>query len=763
MIRAEGPEKAKIMIIGEAWGAAEEKAKAPFKGMAGKVLDGILEEVGIPRGMCRITNVVHRRPPGNNFGVFYDKKSGKKVPTPELAEAYERLKNEIASCQPNVIVPLGNEAMKAVAGLNGIMDWRGSTLSTSLGKVIPTIHPAAIYRKWTLRPASVSDFTRIAEQSEFPEVKETERTLIINPTFEEVLHEIEEAEKAKAVAFDIEVESEQITCIGLSHRLHRAICIPFWWGASGSFFSEDQESQIWDALRGLLESKEGSVKVAHNGAYDIEYLYTTVGIFPKLGFDTMLGFHTLYSELPKSLGFLVSLYTDHPFYKYQRKTDSMSEYFKYNATDACLTLECYYAIDRELNESGLKPFYLNFVHSLIEPLLGMQLRGVRFDSEKRNRLRKQFREKISRLQIELEELVGHPLNVGSHQQMTKWLYKELKLPKKYKKDRQTGRRSLTANEEALNELKIKAEGKAKEALKKVLEIRERNKILSTYLNVKLDSDKRLRCSYLVTGTETGRLSSRKTARGTGNNLQNIPAGVVKELLIADEGKTLINADLSQAEARVVAYVSGEERLRELFESGGDIHRRNAANIYGIKEEEVNSEQRDLAKRVVHASNYGMGPRTFARTAGIPESEAKRLLNQYFAQYPRLKRWHLQVASDLKKFRRLTTPLGRTRIFFNRWSESLTKEGLAYIPQATVADIVNQGLVRLHDEGFEILLQVHDSIVVQCDDTKEKIRHTVKRMRKAMTEPVVLNGKVMTIPVEFKIGYNWNDMKEISDT
>jgi len=754
IVQAEGPEHAQIMLVGECPGATEEKQGKPFCGMAGKVLDGILQEVGLCRAQVRITNVVQRRPAGNNFGVFYEKVGTKKQPTAELLEAYERLKNEVVSCQPNVVVAMGAEALKALTGLDGIMLWRGSVLETPLGKVIPTVHPAAILRQWQFRPASVSDFKKVVEESVSPEFKRYEHTLIINPTFEEVLHEIEEARKAEWCAFDIEVESEQITCIGLSYALGRAVCIPFWFGASGSLWSADKESAIWGALRELLESDEPK-KVAHNGSYDMEYLEHTVGIKPKLHLDTMLAFHVLYPELPKGLDYLTSVYTRHPYYKYKRKTGDMDTYWRYNATDASLTYDIARQLEAELEDSGLRCFYDEYVHPLIEPLLCMQKRGVRFDGEKKNRVRAEYRVKLEQLRKELEAAVGHELNTASNKQMTEWLYGELKLPKKYKK-RDDEVETLTADEEALEELYAQT---GNDALRIILEIRQLTKIYTTYLGVKLDEDKRIRCSYLITGTETGRLSSRATSRGTGTNLQNIPAGVVKELFLPDDGKVFINADLSQAEARVVAYLAGEERLIRIFEDGGDIHRRNAAVVFRKGEEEVTAEERQLAKRVIHASNYGMGPRTFAKTAGISEAEAKKLLNQYFATYPRIKVWHMAIQSKLRSSRVLTTPLGRRRIFFNRWGESVWKEGLAFIPQSTVADIVNKALVCLHSKGVELLLQVHDSVLVQCEDNPEVVERTIRTLRECMSVPVEINGRFLTIPVDFKVGYNWEEMKK----
>lgn len=744
---------AKIMLVGEAWGENEEKSQTPFCGMAGKVLDGVLEEAGITREDCYITNVVQKRPAGNNFKIYYEK--GK--PTPELLEAYQGLYEEIARVRPNVIVALGGEALKALTGKGGIEDWRGSVLMTPYGKVIPTIHPAAVSRHWSYRPAVVVDMGKVKRESEFPEVKEHNRVLVTVKDFEVLMRTLKAIrETADRVAFDIEVESEQITAIGISWKLDWAISIPFWFGASGSLWTTEEEGKIWQEVRGILED-ERIGKIAHNAAYDIEYLKYTLGIEVKgLVLDTMLGFHVLYPELPKNLAFLVSIYTDHPFYKYMIKSESMDEYFRYNATDACLTFEVAGCVERELEETGLRTFYAAQVHALIDPLLLMQDKGVKFDSEKRNKVKREYEREIDALKKRLVGEVGHELNTASHPQMVKWLYEELKLSKIYKR-RDNGTKTLSADEEALEELYQKTKNPA---LKTILEIREREKILSTYLGVKLDRDGRIRCSYMVTGTETGRLSSRASSRGTGTNLQNVPPGIVRSLFVADDGKVFINADLSQAEARVVAYLSYDRGFIRVFEAGGDIHRKNAANIFNKKEEEVSDQERQMAKRVVHASNYGMGPRTFAKTAGISEGEAKRLLNQYFATYPGIKNWQMRVQDTLRRTRCLTTPLGRKRVFFNQWGDSLLKEGLAYLPQSTVADVVNQGLICLYKkafEGLDILLQVHDSILIQVPEGK--VKEGAELLIKCLTVPIEIEGRVLTIPVDIKVGKNWEELKK----
>lgn len=775
IVPSEGPQTAKIVLIGEAPGSNEVLQRRPFVGLAGRCLEGILAEVGLRREKLYITNVMQTQPPGNNFAKhFYVMDRHKKVPSPELLEGRRRLRQEIMAIRPNVVVPMGNEALLALGLPKGITNWRGSILNTEYGKVIPTIHPAAVVRNWKSRPAVVSDFDRIVRESEFPDVRLRKRDLVICYRFDHAVAELKQLKGAPYVSCDIETESNQITCIGFADRPDRAICIPFWFGGSGSLFSQEQETEIWQHIREILESQTVG-KMFHNALYDMEVLERTLGIRTNyLWLDTMAAFHTLYLELEKSLAFLTSIYTDQPWYKYQRKSDSMDVYFRYNALDACVTYECAQELHKELRTMGLDHFYRNYVHALIDPLLKMELKGVRCDKDLKTALKREYSSELIKLETQVHELAGYEVNTNSPKQLCKWLYDELKLPKQTMKDKHTGRVSLTTNEEALSKLAKKTGHKAPDLL---LKIRGINKLLGTYINMELDSDGRIRCAYNICGsgddreyssgkgTETGRLSSSKTLRGTGTNLQNIPnEGKVRDIFVADEGKILVNADLSQAEARVVAYMAQEYRLIETFEAGGDVHRRNAANIFNKPESEVTPDERYIGKRITHAVNYGMGPRTYAINAGIPVKEAERLINQYFATYPRIRVWHMETKSQLQKSRVLVNPLGRRRMFYNRWNDSLFREAIAFLPQSTVADILNIGLIDLDDTvvrhrmDVNILLQVHDSLLVQC--RKEELNACLVVLYSCLTRPVEVKGKMMTIPVDFKYGPSWGNLEKI---
>lgn len=431
--------------------------------------------------------------------------------------------------------------------------------------------------------------------------------------------------------------------------------------------------------------------------------------------------------------------------------------WRYNCLDTVVTYECAMSIKEELHEFGTERFYMGNSHRLIKPLIEMQRRGVKIDIKKREEIDKNLDREIGEMQIRLTKAVGHELNPNSPKQMKEWLYDEMKFPPQ--RNRSTG--SVTANEEAIIRLSKRFPNPIFDL---IIDIRKARKLLSTYIRAPLDGDGRIRCSYVITGTETGRLSSRESVYGSGTNLQNIPRGeIVRSIFIPDNDKKFINADLSQAEARMVAYISNEKRLQAVFEDPeGDVHKRNAAMVFQKSVSSIDESERQLAKTLVHAANYGIGARTFAHIIGTNEARARELLNQYYAMYPGIKQWHLEVKDQIRRTRILTTPLGRKRMFFGRWGPELIREALAYVPQSTVSDIINMGIIRAWNNlppGWEILMQVHDSILMQVpmDAHPMHIHKFIKHYFEILLE---VNRVRFKIPVEIKEGLTWGNMKKL---
>ena len=322
-----------IMIVGEAFGQQEEEEGKPFVGASGQMLNGILRQVGIDRSDCILTNVFNFRPARNDIGTLFTSSAKDSVPGivpmgrgKYLQRAYESSIRELRalrkSVNPNVIVALGNTALWALTHTVGIAKYRGSPTLTydERHKVIPTWHPAAILRQWELRPVAVLDFQKIKREAEYPELRRRSRELWLAPTLENIKTFYERyIIPAPFLACDIETNSDQITEIGFAPSRDRAINIPFWARDKfgGNYWdTKRQELEAWEWVRRICKEKP---LVGQNFQYDMQYLYRVMGITtPKMLGDTMLLHHSLQPELQKSLGFLGSIYTDEPAWKFMR-------------------------------------------------------------------------------------------------------------------------------------------------------------------------------------------------------------------------------------------------------------------------------------------------------------------------------------------------------------------------------------------------------------------------------------------------------------
>lgn len=744
-----GPRNARIAIVGEAPGAEEEHQGVPFVGPSGRLLDEMLAAAGIARRECYITNVVKERPPGNDFGVFYERG----VPTPELRRWREELRAELRAVGPNVIVALGNEALRALTGDDGrkIGEWRGSIIGTPLGKVVPTYHPALVLRQWTWRYVVEFDLRKAKAESQTSELALPHRKLLTAPKLSEVSDFLAFARRCDAIAFDTETirrgdpPRTYVDTAGIAVSPELSMAIPIAYTNGEPYWSLEDELEVWRLLRCTLGDPRIR-KIAHNGQYDVLVLRRHGVKVANFALDTMNLANLVYPELPKSLDFLASVYTRQPYWKHMIGTDR----WRYNAIDAAVTFEVAEGLVEDAREHGVLDFYRSHVHPLIMLYVEVQEHGVRVDAEKLTAARRQVEAEIEELRQRLQALAGFDLNVNSVKQMREFLYVTRRMPKRVSKSG-----ALATDEQALRSLFART---ADPALGVILKLRERRKLLSTYLTTPFDADGRMRCTYNVAGTETGRLSSSASIDGTGSNLQNVPHGMPRQVFVPDPGMVFVGADLSQAEARVVAWLAQDERMMDVFKQGGDIHKRNAALIFHKSEADVTPDERYLAKRVVHASNYGMGPRKFAQIAGITEREARALLDRYFQAFPRIQSWHREVERQVRQGRTLVNPFGRKRVFMERIGPELFREAYAYVPQSTVADQLHRASLEIWarlPEPARIVLQVHDSIVVQCSESQvEEVKAIV---REALERPIVIMGRELVIPADVKVGSNWDEV------
>lgn len=330
-----------IALIGEAWGAEEERERAPFVGTSGYLLTQMLEEANISRADCFLTNVFNFRPFHNKLESLYGPKSSSipgypsieksKYIREEFAGELERLGEELIEVNPNVIVALGNTALWALCGRGAISKVRGTTcLSTHTVagfKVLPTYHPAAIQRQWELRPIGVFDLFKAERESHYPEIRRKKREIWIEPTLEDLERFYDDyiiprsIEQGLELSTDIETAGTQITCIGFGYA-DVAIVVPIldqrrknrsYWTSSAD------ERTAWLFIRRVLESPL-IPKLFQNGMYDIAFTWRSKGIkIYNAKEDTMLIHHALQPESLKGLGFMASVYCDEGNWKQMRQ------------------------------------------------------------------------------------------------------------------------------------------------------------------------------------------------------------------------------------------------------------------------------------------------------------------------------------------------------------------------------------------------------------------------------------------------------------
>jgi len=420
------------------------------------------------------------------------------------------------------------------------------------------------------------------------------------------------------------------------------------------------------------------------------------------------------------------------------------QFWQYNATDSAVTLEAWQVLEKEMQENGYTR-QVAFNVELIDPLAYISLRGFRLAEAGMRKFSQELEAEYRDLQTKLLEITEVNLNPHSPKQLQTYFYVD-KREKPYV-SRTTGK--MTVDEEALQRLARKGYKEAQ----LMLRMREIRKLKSSYLDVQYDEDGRMRCSYNPAGTSTGRLSSSKTIFGKGLNLQTVPKQA-RVFFVPDPGMMIVEVDLSQAEARVVAYLANDPQMMQVFESGEDIHALTA---------KLMNTDRQTAKAINHASNYAMGANKLSLMLGVTKREAEILSAKYHQVYPGVRSiFHQGVEDQLRKNRVLTNLFGRRRIFLDRWSDDLLRAGYAYIPQSTVAELTNRGLLRLYEsDRYDLLAQVHDSVVLQMP--KETPIEELRRVKSLMEEEIAYKGRPFVIPAEVKIGENWRDLHEVKFT
>ena len=412
----------------------------------------------------------------------------------------------------------------------------------------------------------------------------------------------------------------------------------------------------------------------------------------------------------------------------------------------------------ELREAGTLRLYREIELPLVEVLARMEIAGVAVDQAALAELGTAFGAEITRLEREAVRSVGHEVALGSPKQLGELLFVELNLPKG--KKTKTGAWSTDASvlEEIQGEHPI---------VGIAMEWRTVSKLQSTYVEALpklVEGDGRVHTTFQQAVAATGRLSS------TDPNLQNIPIRTalgrkIRNTFIAEKGNTLVAADYSQIELRILAHVTRDEHLIAAFAAGEDIHRATAARVLGKSAADVNDDERAMAKMVNFGIAYGMGDFGLATRAGISRDAAKSFIAGYFERYPGIRRYIDTIKEEARTNGSVTTQLGRRRPIpeLRAGNPALRAAGeraaINHPIQGTAADVIKIAMIRLAPRLAEaglksrLVLQVHDELLLEVPNGE--VDRLVPILVETMEGALALD---VPLTVEVKSGPRWDEMK-----
>ncbi|MFO7769672.1 MAG: DNA polymerase I [bacterium] len=589
---------------------------------------------------------------------------------------------------------------------------------------------------------------------------------ILADSEEEVERALEACREAEIVSVDLETTSldpheARVVGVSLAAWAGRAWYLPLRHERGSNLPAE----RTLEMLRELLEDPERP-KAGHNIKYDTLVLRSEDIRMEGIGFDTMVASYLLNpSRRQHSLDSLALEYLQHQMIPISSLIGSgkdqvsfadvlTEDAWEYACEDAEVTLRLQQMMAPKLEALALRPLFDEIEMPLVPVLVEMEANGVLVDREQLADMGSEFEAELEALEKEIHELAGEEFNVNSPQQLQEILFEKMGLPR--------GRRTKTGwstDSEVLEGLVAEHP-----VAQKILDYRGTSKLKSTYIDAlpRLiePGTGRIHTSFNQTVATTGRLSSSEP------NLQNIPVRTeagrrIRKAFIAPEGRVLLSADYSQIELRIMAHISRDERLLEAFRQGTDIHTSTAAAIFDVDPDRVSDTQRRQAKIVNFGVMYGMGSVSLGKQLGIPSSEAKEFIENYFQRFSGVARYIEETKASARQNGYVTTLLNRRRYMPELESRapqvrSFAERTAVNTPiQGSAADLIKKAMIEIQawiwEEGMpaDMIIQVHDELVFEVDgDAVEEVQQQVVGMMEGALELEV------PIVVDSAWGRNW---------
>ncbi len=586
---------------------------------------------------------------------------------------------------------------------------------------------------------------------------------------------ISEIKKQKEIVIDTEttnIDPFRSHLVGVSFCWKEGIAYYLPLSGEGT---ETLPTKKWFAEIKKIIEDDSIEKIGHNLKYDIEALGRDGIELKGKKKDTLLiaylfdpGSRTL--SLDK-LSFHYFGYTMQPISeligvgKKQLCMDSvpLEKVAWYSAEDADMTYRLYYKlVEKMSNEGDILPFYNRFERPLLDVLVYMERIGCLIDISYLKKLHNETEKKINIIEKDIYKLSGKEFNINSPKQMQEVLFDEMKISVQGLKKTKTG---ISTAADMLEKMKS-----AHPIIEKILEYRELSKLQSTYIDalpaLVNEETGRIHTSYNQAVTSTGRLSS------SNPNLQNIPirselGKEIRRSFVAPKGYSLVSIDYSQMELRIVAHMSDDPVMKQIFEYGKDVHASTAAFVFGIDESEVTQNMRRVAKEVNFGILYGMGAWGLAERTGLSRQEAKKFIDTYFEKFIKIKEFVDNIKDFAKKNKYVETVFGRRRYLPNIDSgiasvrAATEREAINMPIQGTAADIMKLGMIKAYEYVLKnhptgdvrMILTVHDELVFEIK--KEIVEDVSFKLR-----DIIEHAYELSVPLKcaVSVGDTWGDFK-----
>jgi DNA polymerase-1 len=524
---------------------------------------------------------------------------------------------------------------------------------------------------------------------------------------------------------------------------------------------------VLDLLKPVLENN-GIKKIGQNIKYDWIVLKHYDINLAGVVFDTMLASYLINpSKRAHNLDQIALDFLDHKTITYEDVTGKgkkgisfaqvpLEKAGPYSCEDADITLMAYHVLKPMLEKLDLMELMEKVEMPLVPVLMKMEMTGICVDRDKLRNLSKSFEHQLEQLEISIYSIAGEEFNIRSSQQLGHILFEKLKLPVQKKTAKKTGYST------DVNVLKALAD--KHELPEFILKHRALSKLKSTYTDALLDlihtETERVHTSYNQTVTVTGRLSS------SNPNLQNIPIRTdqgmeIRRAFIPRDGWTLVSADYSQIELRILAHYADDEILIKAFKDDKDIHTRTAAEVFQVFPSFITPELRQQAKVINFGIVYGMSPYGLSKELNISRKMAKTYIDNYFARYKGVKRFVDQTISSARDVRKTSTLLGRIRHLpdinsTNKTVREFSERTAINTPiQGTAADLIKLAMIKVDAVFSErnlksaMLLSVHDEIVFEIPPEElETVKKLIKKIMEGIWD--------LKVPLKVNIasGLNW---------